>query len=142
MDQLIEDVMTSFPKVIDADRPLTEAAAVMRDADVGDVIVLAGGTLHGILTDRDIAVRAVAAGRVPSETSVRDICTTNVAVLSPDDTVGDAVRLMREHDVRRLPVMVDGQPIGMVSLGDLPAVEGAAGSVLADLSAAPPDSSR
>lgn len=138
MDQRIEDVMTPFPKMIDADRPLTEAAAVMRDADVGDVIVLAGGSLHGIVTDRDIAVRAVAAGREPSETKVGDICSTNVAVLSPDDTVGDAVRLMREQDVRRLPVMVDGQPIGIVSLGDL-AIAGASRSALADISSAPPD---
>ncbi len=138
MDQRIEDVMTPYPKAVDADAPVTEAAATMRDADVGDVIVLAGGTLCGIVTDRDIAVRVVAAGRDPSQTKVGDICTTEVAVLSPDDNVGDAVRLMREHDVRRLPVVVDGQPIGIVSLGDL-AIEGDPESALADISSAPPD---
>ncbi len=138
MDQRIEDVMTPYPKAIDAEAPVTEAAVVMRDADVGDVLVLAGGSLCGIVTDRDIAIRVVADGRDPSEVPVGDICSTEVAVLSPEDDVGDAVRIMREHDVRRLPVVVDGQPVGIVSLGDL-AVDGDPRSVLAAISSAPPD---
>ena len=138
MDKRIGEVMTPYPKAIDADASVAEAAELMRGADVGDVIVLTAGRLCGILTDRDIVVRVVAAGRDPSATRVGDICTTEIAVLAPEEDVGDAVARMRERHVRRLPVVVDGQPIGMFSLGDL-ALEGNAASVLADISAAPPN---
>ena len=132
----IEDVMTPYPKTVDANSPVTEAAQIMRDADVGDVIVLSGGSACGILTDRDITVRVVAAGLDPEETHAGDACSKDVASLSPDDDVDDAIRLMREHAVRRLPVTVDGQPIGIVSLGDL-AIEADGERALSDISAAP-----
>ena len=136
MDKRIGEVMTPYPKAIDAEASVAEAAELMRGADVGDVIVVRAGRLCGILTDRDIVVRVVAPGQDPSVMRVGDICTTEVAVLAPDEDVGDAVARMREHHVRRLPVVVDGQPIGIFSLGDL-ALKGSATSVLADISAAP-----
>ncbi len=132
----IEDVMTPYPKTVDANSSVAEAAETMRDADVGDVIVLSGGSTCGILTDRDITVRVVAAGLDPDKTHAGDVCSKDVATLSPDDDVDTAIRLMREHAVRRLPVTVDGQPIGIVSLGDL-AIEADGERALSDISAAP-----
>ena len=132
----IEDLMTPYPKTVDADAPVVEAAETMRDADVGDVIVLSGGAACGILTDRDITVRVVAAGLDPEETRAGDVCSKDVASLLPDDDAETAIRLMREHAVRRLPVTVDGQPIGIVSLGDL-AIEADGERALSDISAAP-----
>ncbi|HEX2064235.1 MAG TPA: CBS domain-containing protein [Acidimicrobiales bacterium] len=132
----IEDVMTPYPKTVDANTSVAEAAEIMRDADVGDVIVLSGGSACGILTDRDITVRVVAAGLDPEKTRVGDVCSEDVATLSPDDDVDTAIRLMREHAVRRLPVTVDSQPIGIVSLGDL-SIEADGERALSDISAAP-----
>jgi CBS domain-containing protein len=104
-----------------------------------DVLVLdEHGTIHGILTDRDIVVRALAEGRNPAEVTVGEVCSKAPGVLSPTDSAADAVRLMREQPVRRLPVVEGGKPIGIVSLGDL-ALERDLGSALAHISAAPPN---
>jgi CBS domain-containing protein len=96
------------------------------------------GRAAGILTDRDIVVRAIAEGRDPGSTTVGEVCSSDLTTLTPDQSIDDAVRLMREHDVRRLPVVQDGRPVGIVSLGDL-AVELDPDSALADISAAPPN---
>jgi CBS domain-containing protein len=114
-----------------------EAARAMRDAEIGDVIVVnSQNTLKGIVTDRDIAVRSVAENRDPSQTTLLNICSESLTVLSPSDGISDAVRVMREHALRRLPVVDGGTPVGIVSLGDL-AVFRDPDSVLADISAAP-----
>jgi CBS domain-containing protein len=139
MAQSIKDVMTADPHTVDVDAQIQEAARVMRDEDVGSVIVTEHGDVAGILTDRDIAIRAVAEGHDPSEAKVGDICTRNVTTLSSDQSVEDAIQLMRDQDVRRLPVVGGDEPVGIVSLGDL-AQERDPESVLADISAAPPDS--
>jgi CBS domain-containing protein len=110
----------------------------MRDADVGTMIVAEGGALKGLVTDRDIVVRAIADGRDPDQVKLGQICSSDVVSLSPDDTVDDAISAMREHDIRRLPVVEDGAPVGIVALGDL-AVERDQRSVLADISAAEPN---
>jgi CBS domain-containing protein len=110
----------------------------MRDNDIGDVVVVEGGQVTGILTDRDIVVRAVAEGRDAEATTVVDIATTGVQATEPDASVDDTLRMMREHDIRRLPVVKNGRPVGIVSLGDL-AVERDPDSTLADISAAAPD---
>jgi CBS domain-containing protein len=110
----------------------------MAEADIGDVVVLEDGQVTGIVTDRDIAVRAIAEGRDPESTSVGDVCTTSVETIDPSASVDDALRLMREHDIRRLPVVKNGRPVGILSLGDL-AVEREPDSTLADISAASPD---
>jgi CBS domain-containing protein len=138
MAQTVEEIMTRDPRTVEASATIHEAARVMSDADIGDVIVLDGGNVSAIVTDRDIVVRAVAEGRDPDSTSVSDVCTTGVATLEPGASVDDALRTMREQDVRRLPVASDGSPVGIVSLGDL-AVEREPDSTLADISAASPD---
>jgi CBS domain-containing protein len=135
-DQTVRDVMTSDPATVESSASAVEAAAAMRDNDIGAIVVTDGDQACGIVTDRDIVVRAVADGRDPGELKVEEICTTEVATLSPDDPVERAVAEMRERDVRRLPIVENGRAVGIVSLGDL-AIERDSDSVLADISAAP-----
>lgn len=137
MAATVSDVMTANPETIEADEPVMEAARRMRDADIGDVIVLDGGRVVGIVTDRDIAIRVVAEGK-DSSTPVRDACSTDVKTVTPDTSLAQAVQLMRDNAVRRLPVVDNDQAVGVVSLGDL-AMELDQESALADISAAAPD---
>ena len=130
--------MTTDPRTVNVDDPVLQAAQVMRDNDIGDVIVVEDGQVIGIVTDRDIAVRAVAEGRDAESATVGDIATTGIQAIEPDASVDDALRMMREHDIRRLPVVKNGRPVGIISLGDL-AVEREPESTLADISAAAPD---
>jgi signal-transduction protein with cAMP-binding, CBS, and nucleotidyltransferase domain len=92
----------------------------------------------GIVTDRDIALRIVAEGRDPSGTKLGEICSRDLQSLTPDDSVGDAVRLMTEKAICRLPIIEEGRPVASVSLGDLASREDP-GSGLADISDAPPN---
>ncbi|GHB33280.1 oxidoreductase [Streptomyces viridiviolaceus] len=119
---------------------VTRAARLMREQDIGDVLVAYDCDLFGVLTDRDIVLRTVADGRDPDDTTVGSVCTPPpVVTLAPEDTTDRAVELMRRHAVRRLPVVERGGcPVGVVSLGDLAALEGSR-SALADISAAAPD---
>ena len=130
--------MTTNPRTVNVDDTVLEAAQVMRDNDIGDAIVVEDGQVTGIVTDRDIVVRAVADGRDPQSTAVGEICTTGIQAIEPDASVDDSLRMMREHDIRRLPVVKNGRPVGILSLGDL-AVEREPDSTLADISAASPD---
>ena len=136
MSQLVQDVMTADPITIDAGAPIAEAARKMREADVGPIIVMEDGSVCGILTDRDIAIRAVAEGMDPSTTKVGEICSKEVATLSPRDKVTMAVDLMEKIAVRRLPVVEDHKPVGILTLGDL-AIQREPDSTLAQISAAP-----
>jgi CBS domain-containing protein len=109
----------------------------MKQQDAGAMIVLdESKKVVGIVTDRDIAIRAVAEGRDAKTTKVGDIASKGLKSLSPTDSVEDAVRLMREQKIRRLPVVEDGRPVGIVSIGDL-AQERDPRSALADISRAP-----
>src|SRR3712207_1006784 len=134
MARFIRDVMTKSPTTVEVSATAHDAADVMRREDVGAVLVTSGGTLQGILTDRDIVVRAVADGRDPDEVAVSDIFTPQPATLSPDDAVEEAIRDMRSKGIRRLPVVEGGRPVGILSLGDL-AVERDTDSALAEISA-------
>jgi CBS domain-containing protein len=91
----------------------------MKEHGVGTAVVLAGGRLSGLLTDRDITVRVLAESRDPLTTLVAEICSSEVPVLGPDDDVEQAERLVRERAMRRIPVFADGIPVGVVSVGDL-----------------------
>lgn len=134
----IRDVMTKDPQILPASASLVDAAKVMRDEDIGPVIVVENDRVVGIVTDRDIVVRAVAEDRSPSATTVGDVASRDLTTVSPGDAVEDAVRLMREGAVRRLPVVEGGKPVGIVALGDL-AVQRDPDSALADISAAEPN---
>jgi len=135
----IRQVMTAAPDAVRSSDTLQEAAELMRSGDIGDVLVEDDqGGLAGIITDRDIAIRATADGSDPTTTTVDEVYTRDIASLAPRDTVADAVRLMRAGNVRRIPVVESGKAIGIVSLGDI-SVETTPGSVLADISTASPD---
>ena len=135
----IRAVMTAAPGAVRTTDTVQEAARLMRTKDIGDVLVEDDqGMLAGIITDRDVAIRAIAEGADPKTTTVEGIFTHEITVLAPTDTVHDAVRLMRAHDVRRLPVVEGGKAIGIISLGDI-SVETAPSSILADISTASPD---
>ena len=138
MKQNISEVMTPNPKALAQSATIMEAACAMRDNDIGDVVVLDNGRLCGILTDRDIVVRALATGCDPNLTSVGEICSRALVTLAPDDSTGQAVRVMREHAIRRLPIEDGGRVVGIVTLGDV-AVDADRRSALADISAAPPN---
>src|SRR5262245_11992370 len=132
----VSDVMTSSLETVTADSSLVDAAEQMARADIGDVLVVdAENMLRGVVTDRDIAIRGVAEGRDPRNTLVGDVATPAVS-LDPNATVDEAMELMRRHDVRRLPVVRGGRPIGIVSLGDV-STSRKSRAVLADISAAP-----
>ena len=138
MAQSIREVMTADPRTVEASATVVNAAREMRDGDVGAVIVVENGSVAGIVTDRDIVVRGVAQGLDPDATRVSEVASMNVATLTVDQTVEDAIRLVREHDVRRIPVVQDGRPAGIVSLGDL-AIERDTESALADIASEPPN---
>ncbi|TMR98493.1 CBS domain-containing protein [Nonomuraea basaltis] len=134
MAKTVADVMTSHPATVEADQPVSVAAALMRENDAGAVIVNDNGRMQGIITDRDIAVRVVADDKDP-QTPIREACSPAVEAVGPDTSIDQAVQLMRSHAVRRLPVVEDGRAVGIVSLGDL-ALERDPNSALADISAA------
>ncbi len=139
MNQSIRDVMTPNPCAISPTTSVLEAAQIMRGNDIGDVIVLKDDRLFGILTDRDIVVRALAEGADPETTPVGEICSRELTTIEPSASVGEAVRLMRDKAIRRLPVVDnDGFVMGIVSIGDV-AVERDRRSALGDISAAPPN---
>ena len=138
MTKRVRDLISRKPIELDGATPVVEAARQMRTAHVGAVIVSKGGKLMGIVTDRDITVRAVAQGMDPKSTSLAEICSNEPMTLSPDDDVDRALQIMRERAVRRIPV-VDGaqKAVGILSLGDL-ARERDPQSVLGQISAAQP----
>ena len=139
MAQTIAQVMTRDPVTLPPSSTLVEAALAMRGAGTGDVVITLEGQARGIVTDRDIVVRAVAEGLDPRETTLADVASEQLVCVTADRSVDEAVQLMRQLAVRRLPVVdEDDQLVGVVSLGDL-AVEVDPGSALADVSAAPPN---
>ena len=136
MAKTIRDVMTPDPVCLTETATVAEAARQMSDSDIGDVLIKDSRGLRGMVTDRDIVVRAIAAGRDPNTTTVSEILTADPICASPDDDVNTAVDLMRRHALRRLPVCEGDRLMGIVSIGDL-AIEQDSRSALADISAAP-----
>ena len=139
MTRRIRDVMSSDTASVEPMTSVARAARLTRERDIGDVLVAYDCDLFGLLTDRDIVLRAVAEGHDPEAMTVGSLCTRPPLVtLTPEDTTEHAVELMRQYAVRRLPVVERGGcPVGVVSLGDLAAVEDPH-SALADISRAAP----
>ena len=120
MGRGIRDVMTSKVCSIDADKPVAYAAKMMRDEDVGLAPIVEGERLVGTLTDRDIAIRVVAEGRDPASTRVSEVASTNLVTIDPEQDLDEALRLMAEHQVRRIPVVEeDGRLVGVVAQADV-----------------------
>lgn len=116
----IHDIMTSGARCVSPGDSLAQAARVMRELDVGAVPVCNNDHLDGMLTDRDIAIRAVADGRDPQKTTVKETMSPHIIYAFEDDEVDRAAHLMEEHQIRRLPVLNrEKRLVGIVSLGDI-----------------------
>lgn len=138
MAKSIRKMLQRNPITLQTDESVSFAAKQMKDESVGDVLVADGDELCGILTDRDIVVRCIAAGKDPTTTKVGDLCSDGLTTLSPDASVDDAIALMRTKAIRRIPIVDGKKPIGVLSLGDL-AQERDPKSVLAGISQARPN---
>ncbi len=120
MARSVQDVMTQNPRTVEAAQMVVDAARLMRDEDVGIAPVVEGGRLVGTLTDRDVAVRVVAEGKDPQSTSVREVASTDLVTVDPQQDFDEAVRLMSEHQLRRLPVVEeDGRLVGILAQADV-----------------------
>ena len=139
MAQKVSELMTSAPVTLRSAQTLTEAAKAMREHGIGAVLVVDdGGDLRGMVTDRDIVVRAIADERDPRQTPVADVSSPDLVVVSPNDDADIAIQNMRERGVRRVPVVDQGRAVGILSLGDM-AIERDERSALADVSAQKPN---
>lgn len=120
MGKSVRDLMTDKVCSIDADKTVEYAAKMMKDEDVGLAPIVEGDRLVGTLTDRDIAIRVVAEGRDPSSTTVREVASTDLVTVDPQQELDEALRLMAQHQVRRLPVVEeDGRLVGIVAQADV-----------------------
>jgi CBS domain-containing protein len=120
MGKNVQDAMTSDPCTIDAEQTVAYAAKMMRDEDVGIAPVVEGERLVGTLTDRDIAVRVVAEGKDPQTLKARDVASTSLITVAPEQDLDEALRLMADHQIRRLPVVEgDGRVVGMLAQADV-----------------------
>ncbi|MGW2835797.1 CBS domain-containing protein [Streptomyces sp. NPDC001286] len=138
MPQHVSDIMTGHPTTVGAQTSVTAVARIMRDQDLGAVLVTDGDRLRGLVTDRDLVVRSLAEGGDPEENTVSGACSDDLVTVGPDDELDLAITLMREHAVRRIPVVDHGRPVGIVSLADL-AMERDPDSALGDISVARPN---
>ncbi|MCV2458162.1 CBS domain-containing protein [Streptomyces sp. ICN988] len=138
MPQQVRDVMTADPITVDPQAPVQQVAARMRDESIGAVLVTDRGQLRGLVTDRDLTVRILADGGDVTARTVGEACSSEVVAVAPDDDVDRAIQLMRGKALRRLPVVDNGQPVGIVALGDL-AVDRDPDSLLGHISAADPN---
>jgi CBS domain-containing protein len=112
--------MTGNPCSIDADKSVAYAAKMMRDEDVGLAPIVEGDKLIGTVTDRDIAIRVVAESKDPEQTTVREVASTSLVTIDPAQDLEEALRLMAQHQVRRLPVVEeDGRLVGVVAQADV-----------------------
>ncbi|MGY1434158.1 CBS domain-containing protein [Streptomyces reniochalinae] len=138
MPQQVREVMTPGPVRVAPDALVVDVARLMRSEKIGVVLVVEDGQLCGLVTDRDLVVRILADGGPVTDRPVREACSEHLLTVAPEDTVEGAVALMRGAAVRRLPVVADGEPVGMVSLGDL-ALERDPDSALSRISGADPN---
>jgi CBS domain-containing protein len=137
MSTLVRHAMTDSPQTARPDMTAADAAGLMRQLDVGVIPVADRGTLIGLVTDRDIVLRVVAAREDPDEVKLGDILTKSPVTVTPDTKLSDARDLMAEHRIRRLPVLKADELVGILSLGDV-ALAGASdrevGEALEDIS--------
>lgn len=135
----IAEIMTPRPAYLPSTASCVRAAALMRDRGTGDVLVADGSDLRGIVTDRDLVLRCMATGKDATNTPIGELCTEQVVTVGAEQPVSEAIRLMAEHDIRRLPVTEEGNVVGVVSLGDL-AARRDPDSLLGQISRAPASS--
>jgi CBS domain-containing protein len=134
---LVRHAMSESPQTAGPDLNSADAAAMMRDLDVGIIPVAEGDRLIGLVTDRDLTLRVLAERKDPLEVRLGDIATRSPVTVSPDEKLSKARDLMAEHRIRRLPVMKGEQLVGILSLGDVAladASDRAVGEALEDIS--------
>ena len=120
MAKTITDVMSANPCAIDANKPVAYAAKMMKQEDVGLAPIVEGDRLVGALTDRDIVTRVVAEGRDPQSVPVREVASTDLVTIDPQQDLDEALRLMASNRVRRLPVVAeDGRLVGVLAQADV-----------------------
>lgn len=132
----VEGLMTRDPATLHPDSTCTDAASLMKREDCGSLPVVRDGTLVGIVTDRDIVIRAIAAKKDPQRVAVSEIMTKDPTTVRPDTSAADASKLMSDKQVRRLPVVDNGRLVGILVIGQLARHESddAAGETLKDVS--------
>jgi CBS domain-containing protein len=137
-ERKIRDVMTPNPQSIQPSTTVQEAAKLMRDQDVGPIPIVENGSVTGIVTDRDIVIRAIAEGADPKTTQLGQVVSGELHAVAPEDPVERAIAVMREKAIRRVPVLEGDKLVGVLSIGDL-AIERDADSALADIASEPPN---
>lgn len=138
MARTVGELMTRDPVIVQPKATVQDAARMMRDRDIGAVLVGDKQNLVGVLTDRDIVVRGVAEKADAPNMKVGDIVSKELETVGPNDSVDEAVKLMRSKALQRVPVVDGGKPVGVVAIGDL-AVEQDTKSALSDISSADPN---
>jgi CBS domain-containing protein len=136
----VGEVMTARPRSVTPETPVTQVAELMEAEDVGAIPVVEGDRLVGMITDRDIVVRAIAKGKDPRGMPAAEVSTRELVTVDPDDDLSDALQLMAQHQVRRLPVVEDdNRLVGVISQADiaLEAKEKHAGEMLEGISRPP-----
>jgi CBS domain-containing protein len=134
----VREVMTRDPITMDVDTVVSAVARQMRDASISDVIVTDGDRVRGIVTERDVVVRAVAEDADPRAITAAEVLTADLVTVAPDDDIKAAEGLMRVHAIKHLPVLDAGRLVGILALGDL-AVEEQPDSLFAELAVEDPN---
>ncbi len=140
MGTKVRDVMTARPRCVTTDTTIGQVAELMEAEDIGSIPVLEGEELHGMVTDRDIVVRAIAKGKDPRGMPVREISSRDIVTVGPDNDLSEAVHLMAQNQVRRIPVVDDeNRLVGVVSQADvaLEAREKTVGGMVEEISKPP-----
>jgi CBS domain-containing protein len=120
MAKTVRDAMTANPRTISTSATVVDAARLMKEEDTGIAPIVDGDQLVGVLTDRDIAIKDVAENKDPQTTRAVDIASTNLVTIDPDQDLDEAMRLMGQHQVRRLPVVEDdGKLVGVLAQADV-----------------------
>ena len=119
MAKSIREAMTGDPRSIGASASVVEAARLMREQHIGSLPVTEDERLVGMITDRDITTRVVAESAVPETTSVGDVYSRDLISVEPDSDLDEALQLMAQHQVRRLPVVENGRLVGVVAQADI-----------------------
>ena len=119
MGKSIRDLMSSNPCAIEADKPVAYAAKMMKQEDVGLAPIVEGDRLVGTLTDRDIVLRVVAEGKDPQTVTAREVASTDLVTIDPQQDLDEALRLMASNQVRRLPVVEEGRLVGVLAQADV-----------------------
>lgn len=115
---IVRDVMTKDIQVCAPHEPLTAAAKIMRDINCGSVPVCEGKKIMGMITDRDIVLNCVAEGKDPGSVHCHDCMTKNVITCSPDTDAHECAQMMADHQIRRIPVVENGEMVGICAIGD------------------------